>query len=38
MAVMGLGVKQGNEITVEITGEDEEEAAAKIEEFFKANL
>lgn len=38
MAVMGLGVKKGNEITVEITGEDEKEAAAKMEEFFKANL
>lgn len=38
MAVMGLGVKKGNEITVEVTGDDETEAAAKMEEFFKANL
>lgn len=38
MAVMGLGIKHGTEITVEITGEDEAEASTKIEEFFKANL
>ncbi len=38
MAVMGLGVKHGNEITVEVTGKDEIEASAKMEEFFKANL
>ncbi len=38
MAVMGLGVKKGNEITVEVAGDDETEAAAKMEEFFKANL
>ena len=33
-----IGVKHGNEITVEVTGEDEIEASAKMEEFFKANL
>lgn len=38
MAVMALGAKQGNEITVEVTGDDEAEAAAKMEEFFKTNL
>ncbi len=38
MAVMGLGVKHGNEITVEVTGDDEAEAVVKMEEFFKANL
>jgi len=38
MAVMGLGVKKGNEITVEVTGDDEQAAAAGMEEFFKANL
>lgn len=38
MAVMGLGVKNGAEITVEVTGDDEVEAAAKMEEFFKNNL
>lgn len=38
MALMGLGVKKGAEITVEVTGADEAEAAAKMEEFFKNNL
>lgn len=38
IAVMGLGVKFGDEITVEVTGEDENEAAKQIEEFFKNNL
>jgi len=38
MAVMSLGVKHGNEITVEVTGDDEKEAAVKMEEFFKTNL
>lgn len=36
--VMGLGVKQGQEITVTIEGEDEAEAAAALEAFFKGNL
>lgn len=36
--VMGLAVKQGQEITVTVEGEDEEAAAAKLEEFLKANL
>lgn len=38
MALMGLGVKHGTEITVEVTGDDEAAAAAAIEEFLKANL
>ncbi len=38
MAVMGLGVKCGDEVTVICEGTDEEAAAAKIEEFFTANL
>jgi len=38
MAIMGLGVKKGNEVTVEVTGDDEAAAAAGMEEFFKANL
>lgn len=38
MAIMGLGVKNGAEITVEVTGDDEAEAVAKMEEFFKNNL
>ena len=36
--VMGLGVKQGMEITVQVEGDDEEAAAAVIETFLKENL
>ena len=36
--LMGLGVKQGEEIQVQIEGEDEEQAAAALEAFLKANL
>lgn len=38
MALMGLGVKHGEEIEVQITGEDEEFAAAEIQKFFTENL
>ena len=38
MAIMGLGVKKGAEITVEVTGDDEVTAAAEMEKFFKENL
>jgi phosphocarrier protein len=38
MALMGLGIKQGETITVTVEGGDEEGNAAKIEEFFKTNL
>ena len=38
MMLMGLGVKCGDEVTVEVTGEDEESVVAALEEFFKANL
>lgn len=38
MALMGLGVKQGDTVTVSVEGKDEEAVAAKIEEFFKNNL
>ena len=38
MALMKLGVKQGETVTVEVTGETEETTAAAIEAFFKANL
>ena len=37
-AVMGLGVKQGEVITVDVEGADEEAAAAAVEAFLKANL
>lgn len=36
--VMGLGVKQGMEITVQVEGDDEETAAAALEVFLKENL
>lgn len=38
MMLMSLGVKCGDEITVEVTGADEEAASAALEAFFKANL
>lgn len=36
--VMGLGVKQGMEITVKADGADEDKAIAELEVFFKGNL
>lgn len=38
MAIMSLGVKQGNEVTVTLEGPDEETAAEAIEKFMKENL
>lgn len=38
MALMGLGVKKGETVTVTVEGGDEEAVAAKMEEFFKNNL
>lgn len=38
MMLMGLGVKCGDEITVEVSGADEETACAELEAFFQANL
>lgn len=38
MAVMALGVKKGETVTVSIEGDDEETCAAEIEAFFKENL
>lgn len=37
-ALMGMGVKCGDTIAVTIEGTDEEQAAAEIENFLKANL
>lgn len=37
-AVMGLGVKQRQEITINIEGADETEAAAALEEFVRKNF
>ena len=38
MALMSLGVKCGETVTVTIEGEDEATVAPLVEEFFKANL
>lgn len=38
MMLMSLGVKCGDEITVEVSGADEDKAVAELEAFFKANL
>ena len=38
LAVMGMGIKKGMEVTVTAEGPDVAEAAAALEEFFKANF
>lgn len=38
MMLMGMGVKQGETVTVRAEGEDEESAIAALEAFFRANL
>lgn len=38
MAVMSMGVKCGQTVQVEITGEDEEAAYEGIKNFFEENL
>lgn len=38
MKLMGLGVKQGDEVIVAVDGGDEDAALAAMEAFFKANL
>ena len=38
LALMGMGIKKGTEITVSVDGADEVEAAPAIEAFFKENL
>jgi len=38
LGVMSLGVKCGQEITVTLDGEQEEEAADKLKAFLEANL
>lgn len=38
MAVMGMGVKHGEEVTVEIEGADEEAACKEIQTFFEQNM
>lgn len=38
MKLMGMGIKKGDEVTVQAEGDDEEAAAAAIEAFLKENL
>lgn len=38
MAIMALGVKKGQSVTIKVEGADEAEAAAAIEAFMKTNL
>ncbi|MBQ8687756.1 MAG: HPr family phosphocarrier protein [Ruminococcus sp.] len=38
MALMGLGVKCGDEIQITVEGADEDQAAAAVQEFLAANL
>lgn len=37
-ALMGMGVRQGETVTVTAEGPDESEAAAVLEQFFRENL
>ena len=38
LALMGMAVKQGDEVVVQIEGKDEEACAAAIEKFMKENF
>lgn len=38
LGVMAAGIKCGETITVTVKGEDEDEAATQMEQFFKENL
>ena len=38
MALMGMGIRQGDTVKVTVEGPDEETAAAAVEAFFKTNL
>jgi len=38
MALMALGIKCGGEVSVSVEGTDENDAAVKMETFFKENL
>ena len=38
MAIMGLGIKQGETVTVTVEGGNEEANAAVMEKFFQDNL
>lgn len=38
MSLMSMGVKQGDEVTVSVEGDDEDTVAAQMEKFFQDNL
>lgn len=38
MMLMSLGVKNGDTVTISVSGEDESEAAAAVKTFFSENL
>jgi len=38
MALMAMGIKNGEEITVQVEGDDEETAAKALQEFLAVNL
>ena len=38
LALMGMGIKQGDTVKVTVEGADEDTAAAAVEAFFKANF
>lgn len=38
MMLMALGVKQGDEVTVEVSGDNEDADVSLMEKFFKENL
>ena len=38
MAVMRLAAKQGDELTIQVEGADEEKAAAEVQTFLQENL
>lgn len=38
MAIMSVGIKQNDSVTIQADGTDEEEAIARLEEFFQSTL
>ena len=38
MAIMGMGVKHGDNVEITIEGADEDTAAAELQKFFRENL
>lgn len=38
LALMGMGIKQGDTVTVQVEGDDEEACAAEIEKALKENF